>query len=110
MAKKGGWGFTCMSAADVALHVALLHAHKVADAAAEREHPLLPVHMERHVAHELGVELRLEAANMAAAGESARERDRERETRERETQCVKPRRRAFAKWHSLASLESLEAD
>lgn len=55
-----------MSRADVALHVALVHAHVVAHAAAQREHPLLLVHMERHVADKLGIELRLETTHMAA--------------------------------------------
>lgn len=63
-----------MSGANVVLHVALLHADVVADAAAQREHPLLLVHMERHVADKLGVELRLEVAHMAAGQRTERER------------------------------------
>lgn len=63
-----------MSSANVALHVALLHADVVADAAAEREHPLLLVHMERHVADKLGIQLRLETAHMAAGRGTDRKR------------------------------------
>ena len=57
---------TRVASTDVVLHVVLLHTDVVTDAAAQREHPLLPVHMERHVADKLGVELRLEATHMAA--------------------------------------------
>lgn len=60
------------------LHVRLLHTGVVTDAAAEREHPLLLVHMERHVADKLGVELRLEVTHMAAG--------RRRENREEEAE------------------------
>jgi len=74
---------TCVAGADVAPHVALLHADVVTDAAAQREHPLLPVHMERHVADKLGVEFCLEATHMAA-GRTPDQRESERETTERE--------------------------
>lgn len=37
---------TCVSSANVVLHVGLLHAGVITDAAAQREHPLLLVHME----------------------------------------------------------------
>lgn len=55
-----------MAGTDVALHVALVHTDEVTDAAAEREHPLLLVHMTRHVADKLGIQLRLEITHMAA--------------------------------------------
>lgn len=71
-----------MSGTNVVLHVRLLHAGVVTDAAAEREHPLLLVHMERHVADKLGVELRLEIAHMAAGQRTERERTRMRRWRE----------------------------
>ncbi len=63
-----------MSSTNVVLHVVLLHADVVTDAAAEREHPLLLVHMERHVADKLGVQLRLEIAHMAAGQRTERKR------------------------------------
>lgn len=72
-----------MSGANVVLHVGLLHAGVVADAAAQREHPLLLVHMERHVADKLSVQLRLEVAHMAA-GRRRREGERERERKRKE--------------------------
>lgn len=65
-----------MSGTNVVLHVGLLHAGVVTDAAAEREHPLLLVHMERHVADKLGVELRLEVTHMAAGRRKERKRTR----------------------------------
>lgn len=73
---------TCVSGTNVVLHVGLLHAGVVTDAAAEREHPLLLVHMERHVADKLGVELRLEVTHMAAG----RRRERKRTRRWRESE------------------------
>lgn len=72
-----------MSSADVALHVALLHADVVAGAAAKWEHPLLLVHMERHVADELRVQLRLEAAHMAAGQRNERRKEEDCENEER---------------------------
>lgn len=66
---------TCVSSANVALHVVLLHADVVTDAAAQREHPLLLVHMERHVADKLGVLLRLEITHMAAGQRTQEERE-----------------------------------
>lgn len=59
---------------DVGLHVTLLHTDVVTGAAAQREHPLLLVHVERHVADELGVQPRLETTRMAA-GWTGRGRD-----------------------------------
>lgn len=67
---------TCVPSADVVPHVGLLHAHIVTDAAAEREHPLLLVHMERHVADKLGIQLRLETTHMAAGQRTERKRVR----------------------------------
>lgn len=66
---------TCMSSTNVVLHVVLLHADIVTDAAAEWEHPLLLVHMERHVADKLGIQLRLETTHMAAGQRTAREKE-----------------------------------
>ncbi len=63
-----------MSSTNVVLHVVLLHAGIVTDAAAEREHPLLLVHMERHVADKLGIQLRLEITHMAAVQRTERKR------------------------------------
>ena len=63
---------TCMSSTNVVLHVVLLHADVFTDAAAEREHPLLLVHMERHVADKLGIQLRLEITHMAAGQRTER--------------------------------------
>lgn len=73
-----------MSGTNVVLHVRLLHTGVVTDAAAEREHPLLLVHMERHVADKLGVELRLEVTHMAAGRRTERKRKRMRRWRESE--------------------------
>lgn len=73
-----------MSSTNVVLHVRLLHTGVVTDAAAEREHPLLLVHMERHVADKLGVELRLEVTHMAAGRRTERKRKRMRRWRESE--------------------------
>lgn len=64
-----------MSCTNVALHVVLLHADVITDAAAEWEHPLLLVHMERHVADKLGVQLRLETTHMAAGQRTERKRN-----------------------------------
>lgn len=58
-----------MPSADVGLHVSLLVADKVAGAATQRVHPLLPVHVERHVTHKVGVVIRVEPAYVAAVGE-----------------------------------------
>lgn len=55
-----------MSRSNVALHITLLHTDVVTDAAAQRELPLLLVHMEGHVADKLGIQIRLETAHMAA--------------------------------------------
>lgn len=75
-----------MSSTNVVLHVRLLHTGVVTDAAAEREHPLLLVHMERHVADKLGVELRLEVTHMAAGRRTERMRMRRwRESEDGET-------------------------
>lgn len=74
-----------MSSTNVVLHVGLLHAGVVTDAAAEREHPLLLVHMERHVADKLGVQLRLEITHMAAAQRTERKRKEDGENKRRET-------------------------
>lgn len=63
-----------MSSTNVVLHVILFHADVVTDAAAEREHPLLLVHMERHVADKLGIQLRLETTHMAAGQRAGRKR------------------------------------
>lgn len=63
-----------MSSTYMVLHVVLLHADVVTDAAAEREHPLLLVHMERHVADKLGIQLRLEITHMAAGQRTERKR------------------------------------
>lgn len=60
---------------DVALHVTLFHADVVTDVAAEREHPLLLVHMKRHVADKLGIQLRLETTHMAAGRGTDRQRE-----------------------------------
>lgn len=76
---------TCMSSTNVVLHVVLLHAGIVTDAAAEREHPLLLVHMERHVADKLGVQLRLEIAHMAAGQRTERKRKEDGENNRGET-------------------------
>lgn len=65
---------TCMPSTNVVLHIVLLHADVITDAAAEREHPLLLVHMERHVADKLGVQLRLETTHMAAGQRTQRKR------------------------------------
>ena len=82
-----------MAGADVGLHLGLLGADVVADAAAEREHPLLLVHVERHVADELSVQLRLEATHVTAGeektgeekkGEEKRREERRRQGRRRE--------------------------
>lgn len=75
-----------MSCTNVVLHVRLLHTGVVTDAAAEREHPLLLVHMERHVADKLGVELRLEVTHMAAGRRTERKRKRKRMRRWRESE------------------------
>lgn len=64
-----------MSSTNVVLHVVLLHADIVTDAAAEGEHPLLLVHMERHVADKLGIQLRLETTHMAAGQRTEREKE-----------------------------------
>jgi len=77
------WTHTCVPAAHVVLHVVLLHADEVTDAAAEREHPLLLVHMERHVADKLGIQLRLEITHMAA-GQRTERKDGE---NSRQLQC-----------------------
>lgn len=58
------------------LHVVLLHADVVTDAAAEREHPLLLIHMERHVADKLSIQLRLETTHMAAGQKTERRKGR----------------------------------
>lgn len=76
---------TCVPSADVVPHVGLLHAHIVTDAAAEREHPLLLVHMERHVADKLGIQLRLETTHMAAGQRTERKKEEEGENERRPT-------------------------
>lgn len=55
-----------MLAADVCLYLRLLHGDKVAGRAADGEHPLLLVHVERHVADKLDVELRLKSTHVTA--------------------------------------------
>lgn len=72
-----------MSSANVVLHVSLLHAGVVTDAAAQREHPLLLVHMERHVADKLSIQLRLEIAHMAAGQRTERKRKEDGENNRR---------------------------
>lgn len=72
-----------MSSANVVLHVGLLHAGVVTDAAAQREHPLLLVHMERHVADKLSIQLRLEIAHMAAGQRRERKRKEDGENNRR---------------------------
>ena len=74
-----------MSCTNVVLHVVLLHTDVVTDAAAEREHPLLLVHMERHVADKLGVQLRLEITHMAAGQRTERKRKEDGENNGGET-------------------------
>lgn len=60
-----------MLGANVILYLCFLHGDKVAGSAADGEHPLLLVHVERHVAHELSIEFGLEPTHVAAG---ARER------------------------------------
>lgn len=74
-----------MSRTNVVLHVVLLHADVLADAAAQREHPLLLVHMERHVADKLGVQLSLEITHMAA-GQRTEEEEGDGEKNVRDSQ------------------------
>ena len=61
-----GEGVTCVLGADVCLYLRLLHGDKVAGRAADGEHPLLLVHVERHVADKLDVELRLKSTHVTA--------------------------------------------
>lgn len=70
------------------LHVILFHADVVTDAAAEWEHPLLLVHMERHVADKLGVQLRLETTHMAAGQRTERERKEDSKNEKRQSALV----------------------
>lgn len=76
---------TCVPSTDVALHVVLLHADVVTDAAAEWEHPLLLVHMEWHVADKLSIQLRLETTHMAAGQRTEKEKKENGESERRET-------------------------
>lgn len=96
-----------MSGANVVLHVRLLHAGVVTDAAAEREHPLLLVHMERHVADKLGVQLRLEIAHMAAGRRTERKRKGDGENHRGGGETVS----VSVMWHphKLVSLISVDA-
>lgn len=57
---------TCVLGADVRLYLRLLHGDEVAGRAADGEHPLLLVHVERHVADKLDVELRLKSTHVTA--------------------------------------------
>ena len=75
--EKGGRGrrrgvVTCVLGADVRLYLRLLHGDEVAGRAADGEHPLLLVHVERHVADKLDVELRLKSTHVTAVPEERR--------------------------------------
>lgn len=61
-------GLTCVLGTNVGLDLGFLHGDEVTGRAADREHPLLLIHMQRHVADKLHVELCLEATYMAARG------------------------------------------
>lgn len=65
---------TCVLGANVTLHLCFLHGDKVTGRAADGKHPLLLVHMERHVAHKLNIELRLKSTHVATR---ARKKGRE---------------------------------
>lgn len=70
---------TCVLGANVGLHLCFLHGDKVAGRAADGKHPLLLVHMERHVAYKLNVELGFKStyvATKAGKGRGREERDR----------------------------------
>lgn len=54
-----------MLGANVSLYLCFLHGDKVAGRAADGKHPLFLVHMERHVAYKLNIELRLKSTHVA---------------------------------------------
>lgn len=68
---------TCVLGADVRLYLRFLHGDEVAGHAANGKHPLLLVHVQRHVADKLDVELRLKSTHMTAVQEGEGEEGRE---------------------------------
>lgn len=56
---------TCVLGANVVLYLCFLHSDKVTGCAANGKHPLLLVHVERHVAYKLDIELCLKSTHMA---------------------------------------------
>lgn len=63
---------TCVLGANVILYLCFLHGDKVAGSAADGKHPLLLVHVERHVAYKLNIEFRLKPTYVAT---KAREKE-----------------------------------
>lgn len=57
---------TCVLGANVSLYLRFLHGDEVAGSAADRKHPLLLVHVERHVADKLDIELGLKSTHVTA--------------------------------------------
>lgn len=57
-----------MLGANVSLYLCFLHGDEVAGGTADGKHPLLLVHVERHVADKLDVELGLKSTHVAATG------------------------------------------
>lgn len=56
---------TCVLGANVVLYLCFLHGDKVTGCAANGKHPLLLVHVERHVADKLDIELSLKSTHVA---------------------------------------------
>lgn len=63
---------TCVLRANVILYLCFLHGDKVAGRAADGKHPLLLVHMERHVADKLNIELGLKSTHVATKSRKRR--------------------------------------
>lgn len=59
---------TCVLAVDMSLHICLFHGDKITRGAADREHPLLFIHVEGHMTDKLDVHLCLKPTHMTAAG------------------------------------------
>lgn len=59
---------TCVLVVDMSLHICLFHSDKITRRAANGEHPLLLIHVERHMTDKLDIHLRLKPTHMAAAG------------------------------------------